>query len=178
MESWIIDVGDVNKITESIPKQSKVGGVLFTHTHYDHIYGINEFLLVYPNVRLFTNEVGKRALCSPQLNYSRYHLNVKDIVCSRPENIETIKDGDIINIFGKSTFRVMATPGHDESCLTYLFDDYVFSGDSFIPNVETRATFLLSDKSKVLESEQKILSNAYSKMLCPGHGPIYVKCYK
>lgn len=79
------------------------------------------------------------------------------------------------NIFGNCPIQVIATPGHDESCLTYLFGDYVFSGDSFIPGLRTRASFLLSDKSKVVESELKIITCAMHKTLCPGHGPIYVE---
>ena len=178
IESWIIDVGDVNRIIECIPKHSRVVGVLFTHTHYDHIYGLNELLSIYPYIRLITNEIGKRALCSPRLNYSKYHQEAKDIICSKPENIETIKDGDVLSIFDNYTLQVVSTPGHDKSCLTFLFGDYVFSGDSFIPGIKTRTSFLLSDKYKVKESEQKIITYAMHKTLCPGHGPIYINYTK
>ena len=94
IESWIIDLGDVNCIKEYIPDRANVLGVFFTHTHYDHIYGLNDFLSIYPDICLLTNEVGKKALCSPKLNYSRYHHETANIICSKPENIEIIIDGD------------------------------------------------------------------------------------
>lgn len=172
---WIIDIGDVSKLLQNIPSDATVKGVFFTHTHYDHIYGINELLSCFPDLRLFTNEMGKKALCSPKLNYSRYHQEASEIICSKPENIIVIKNDDILPLFDNVLLKVIATPGHDASCLTYFTDDCIFSGDSLIPGVETRATFLLSDKSKVELSEQLIKNISTDKTLCPGHGPIILK---
>jgi len=170
---WIIDIGDFSELLKQIPSDTIIKGVLFTHTHYDHIYGVNDLLARFPDARLFTNELGKRALCSPKLNYSRYHEEASEIVCGKPDNIVVINDGDTIPLFDNILLTVIATPGHDATCLTFMTDGFVFSGDSFIPGVETRATFLLSDKSKVEQSEQRIKDITTGKTLCPGHGPIY-----
>lgn len=175
---WIIDIGDVNELLKHIPSCAVIKGVLFTHTHYDHIYGVNELITHFPNIRLFTNELGKKALCSPKLNYSRYHKESTEIVCNKPENIEIINDGDQLMLFDNVPLKVIATPGHDASCLTFITDYYVFSGDSYIPRIKTRATFLLSDKSKVELSEQLIINLSTGKILCPGHGPIYLEFNK
>ena len=172
-EVWIIDVGDTCEIVKQIPRDADIKGVLFTHTHYDHIYGMNKLLSLYPCVKLYTNKIGKQALCSPKLNYSRYHHEEADIVCCRPENINIINGGDRFFIFDEFEIEVIATPGHDASCLTYLVGNYVFSGDALIPGVETRSIFLLSDKKSVKYSEKKIEDLSMHKTLCPGHGPIY-----
>lgn len=173
VEVWIIDMGDVLKIEELLPSNVIIKGVVFTHTHYDHIYGVNDFLALHPNARLLTNVIGKQAFCSPKFNYSRYHLGAVAIICSKPENIDIIEDGAIISLFDGIVMNVIATPGHDASCLTYLIEDYVFSGDSFIPGISTRTTFLLSDKAKVEDSEKIIIKISTLKTLCPGHGPVF-----
>lgn len=134
---------------------------------------MNRLLDLYPNAKLYTNLAGKRALCSPKLNYSRYHHESSEIVCNRPENIKVIEDGESFSLFDNIDVKVYATPGHDASCLTYLICDYVFSGDSFIPGVETRATYLMSDKQSVIASEKKIAELSKGRFLCPGHGPVY-----
>lgn len=176
-EVWIIDVGDVHEILGHLPSNVSIKGILFTHTHYDHIYGVNELLARFPEVQLFTNEWGKKALCSPKLNYSKYHQETSELICSKPENIVVINSSDTLTLFDNVQIKVIPTPGHDASCLTYLIDDFVFSGDSFIPGVKTRATFLLSDKSMVAQSEQLIKQVSAGKTLCPGHGPIIYSEY-
>ena len=172
-EVWIIDMGDADRIIESLPSGAIVKGVFLTHTHYDHIYGLNAFIAQYPHIHLYTNAAGKKALLSPMLNYSRYHLEAPDFIYNDPDSIIVIEDGDSIALFDDVSIKVIATPGHDASCLTYIVGDYVFSGDSFIPGVCTRATFRLSDKDAVTDSENRIKELASGKTLCPGHGFIY-----
>lgn len=172
-EVWIIDMGDADRIIESLPSGAIVKGVFLTHTHYDHIYGLNSFIAQYPHIHLYTNAAGKKALLSPMLNYSRYHLEAPDFIYNDPDSIIVIEDGDSIALFDDVSIKVIATPGHDASCLTYIVGDYVFSGDSFIPGVSTRATFRLSDKDAVTDSENRIKELASGKTLCPGHGFIY-----
>ncbi len=173
VDVWIIDVGDIEPIVGILPEMAQLKGILLTHTHYDHIYGINNFLQKFPNAKVYTNAYGKQALLSPKLNYSKYHLGVEDIVCNKPENIELVDDGMTIPILMDGYIQIIATPGHDESCLTYIVGDYVFSGDSYIPKIQTRATFILSDKAKVSSSELIIINKSIHHILCPGHGPVY-----
>lgn len=172
-EVWIIDMGDADRIIEALPSGAIVKGVFLTHTHYDHIYGLNAFIAQYPYIQLYTNAAGKKALLSPMLNYSRYHLEGPDFIYNKPDSIAIIEDGISVTLFDGFLIKVIATPGHDASCLTYIADDFVFSGDSFIPGVCTRATFRLSDKDAVSDSEKRIKELASGKTLCPGHGPIY-----
>lgn len=41
---------------------------------------------------------------------------------------------------------VIETPGHCPSCLTYYTDNYIFTGDSYIPNVKVVTKLPYGDK--------------------------------
>ncbi|MGM9774624.1 MAG: MBL fold metallo-hydrolase [Candidatus Egerieousia sp.] len=171
-EAWIIDIGDVDAILKILPANTLLKGVLFTHTHYDHIYGINKLLALFPCIQLVTNDFGEKALCSPKLNFSRYHQEATDLICDKPERIIVLKEPSI-RLFDSVDAKVFPTPGHDASCLTYVIDKYVFSGDSYIPGVKTRSTYPYSDRKSVQSSENLIKTLSFGKILCPGHGIIY-----
>ena len=78
-----------------------------------------------------------------------------------------------MEIFPGIELEVMATPGHDKSCLTYRIGRYLFSGDSFIPKVKVMASFPQSNKEDAQNSLRRILAVADGCCLCPGHGPVY-----
>lgn len=171
-EAWFIDIGDVDAVTDTLPANTFVKGVLFTHTHYDHIYGMNELLARYPNIQFVTNAFGEKALCSPKLNFSRYHQETTDLICDNPERIVVLKEPSF-KLFDNVYANVFPTPGHDASCLTYVIDNYVFSGDSYIPGIKTRSTYPNSDRNSVQSSENLIKTLSLGKILCPGHGVTY-----
>lgn len=168
---WLVDCGDVDSIVELIGDK-KVQAVFFTHTHYDHIYGINKLLEYYPDLLLYTNAFGKEALLSPKLNYSRYHQESEDIICISPQNIVVLTDEQSVILNGDIQIIARETPGHDESCITYVLNDNVFSGDSYIPGVKVFANFLHSNKQKAAKSLEIISGIIINKKLYPGHGGV------
>ena len=48
---WLVDCGDVDQLNQSF----HVSGVLLTHTHFDHIYGLNDLLERNPDMKIFTS---------------------------------------------------------------------------------------------------------------------------
>jgi len=69
---WLVDCGDFAKVLDII-RGKHVIGVLLTHTHSDHIYGLSDLLKTFPDVLIYTNDYGYGALVSPKLNISKYH---------------------------------------------------------------------------------------------------------
>jgi glyoxylase-like metal-dependent hydrolase (beta-lactamase superfamily II) len=61
---WLIDMGDVQPVLENLPEGIAVEGIFLTHTHYDHIYGINKMVELYPDCVVYTSEKGKLILGS------------------------------------------------------------------------------------------------------------------
>ena len=169
-EFWIVDCGDVSPIVDIISSLGgnlfNIKGVLLTHVHYDHIYGLPRLRELYPEVRVYTNEAGRVSLGSEKQNYSKYH---NDPIVYESGNIELCKDGDEIELFDGMTAKVHETPGHSDSCLTYEIGDYLFTGDAYIPGVKVVTTLKGGDKKLAARSVERILKLAEGKIICPGH---------
>ena len=52
------------------------------------------------------------------------------------DRIRIVADGDEIVLSDELKAKVIATPGHHPSCLTYIIDNAIFTGDSYIPDVK------------------------------------------
>lgn len=160
---WLVDCGDVDRVIERIGEKS-IEGVLLTHTHSDHIYGLPRLLETFPQIKIITNEYGRTALTNPKLNISRYHEEFEDITVVADENVVTVKEGD--KIVG---LDVIETPGHDPSCLCFMNAGCIFTGDSFIPGLAVFAGFPKSNKKDAVASKERIESLALDRAVFPGH---------
>ena len=168
---WLVDCGDTHRVLEQLSQNEKIVGVLFTHGHSDHIYGVNELICAFPHVKIFSNEYGILELGNARLNCSYYHDDVDDIVINPNADLVSL-ESDVNGVeFNEGWLHAVAyhTPGHDDSCMTYVIDDYVFTGDSHIPGVKVVTIFRTGNRLKANESEQKILELANGRHLMPGH---------
>ena len=167
---WLVDCGDVPPIVDMLSSLGgssfEIKGVLLTHVHYDHIYGLLKLKERFPSLWVYTNEYGKKALTDIRLNYSKYH---NDPIVYESENVVTCDEGSVIELFDGVQAKVYHTPGHNPSCLTYEVGDYLFTGDAYIPGVKVVTTLKGGDKLKAAESVERILRLAEGKVVCPGH---------
>lgn len=167
---WLVDCGDYALQVRPILQSRYVRGVLLTHTHSDHIYGLEEMLADFPDVRIYTNEFGSMALGDSKLNLSRYHTEVPLLEIEDRDNVITVGEGADIELFEGFSGKVLSTPGHDKSCLSYMIGKYVFTGDSYIPRIKVKASFPNSNRmdAEVSYKRLEIISKHYN--VCPGHG--------
>lgn len=168
--AWLIDCGDISNIETYLDDNSLVlDGIMLTHTHYDHIYGLPLALETH-RCLVYTNEFGKTALANDRYNFSRYH---GDSILLESQFIRTISDQSGISLDGIHDMKAFETPGHDKSCLCFQFGEYLFTGDSFIPGIKVIASFPNSDKKMAAKSYDFIKSLITSDtVVCPGHGNI------
>lgn len=164
---WLIDIGDFNKVADALPPGMEVRGAFLTHTHFDHILGLNALHRAYPNCRVFTAEYGKEALYDKKKNFSFYHGTS---FVYEGEDVVVVGDGSTIELYPNVFIMSYVTIGHCPSCLTYALNEWVFSGDAYIPG--TRVVTKLPKGNRMLaeESVKKILHLSEGKLLCPGHG--------
>lgn len=157
----LLDPGDEWQGFESVSK------VLLTHAHFDHIYGLNRVLKFSPDAKVFTNEYGKEMLLNSRKNLSFYHET--PFVFEYPESIVIVNDHDEID-FGKGMrAKALFTPGHNPSCITWIIGDVIFTGDSYIPGINTVSNLPKGNKVQAIKSENLIKRLAIGKTIYPGH---------
>lgn len=165
--SWLVDCGDVDRIMPLI--EGKLCGVLLTHGHFDHIYGLNQLLSLYPDVTIYTNEEGFETLYNDKLNFSKFYGN--SIQLQPVINIKIVHDGERVELFDGISVQAVFTPGHSPCSVTWVLDDMMFTGDSYIPGVKTVTNVPHSNKPQAVNSESMIKRLADHRTVYPGHAP-------
>jgi glyoxylase-like metal-dependent hydrolase (beta-lactamase superfamily II) len=161
--AWIVDVGDTDSIIQYIKNNNlSLEGILLTHGHFDHIYGLNDIISSFPTVPVYTNEFGARMLVSAKLNMSKYHEMPFEF--KYPKNVVIIEDATEIE-----PFKVYETPGHNPSCLSFVTDSAIFTGDAYIPGLNVVTNLPKGNKVQAQHSIKKILELANSRTVYPGH---------
>lgn len=167
---WLVDCGDVQPLLEKLINMERgpllLEGVLLTHAHYDHMYGLPRLTSLFPKVKIYTNKSGREMLANERKNFSRYH---EDSINFESENVIVCEDGNEIELYEDVKAIVHETPGHNPSCITYEVGDYLFTGDSYIPGIKVVTNLPGGNKVLANESLEKILKLAEGKILCPGH---------
>ena len=165
----IVDIGDFKPVQEYLDAEClRPKALLITHTHYDHIYGIRDFMAAFPDVPIYTSEFGKEAFNKPNWNFSRYH---EDEISIDSDSIKVLNDGDPLDLFDNIDLQTIATPGHDKSCLTYRLGNMLFTGDSYIPGIKVIASFPHSSKPDALHWQAYLAEMSQTHTIFPGHGP-------
>ena len=162
---WLVDCGDIDKVLAQIGDRV-IAGVLLTHAHFDHIYGLPELLRYFPHCQVVTNEAGLEALRNDRINLSRYHGTAMSV---SPENVLLVQEGDSVPLFEDMSALVYETPGHHPSCLTFEIGDSLFTGDAYIPGEKVITNLPGGDKALAAESVKRILELGVGKTIWCGH---------
>ena len=169
---WLVDIGDYEKVANELPNRTSVKGVFLTHTHFDHVFGINALHKDFPDCCIYTAKYGKEALYDEKKNFSKYHES--PFVYEGTE-VVVLKEGDTIEIYPDVKVTAFSTPGHCPSCLTYQLNNWVFTGDSYIPEAKVVTKLPNGDRIQAKQSIKKILLLAQGKTICPGHGEMQIE---
>ena len=162
---WLVDCGDINPIVERLGNRT-IAGVLLTHAHFDHIYGLPELINRFPECKIYTNGIGRDTLANARLNMSLYHetpLTVEGL------QIRICGEGDEISLYQDLAAKVYETPGHHPSCLTFMVCDYLFTGDACIPGTKVVTNLPKGEKNLAQESLGRINRLSKGKTILPGH---------
>jgi len=165
--TWMVDCGDVDRLLPMV--EGRLCGVLLTHAHFDHIYGLNTLLAIYPALSVMTCEVGLSGLLNDKLNFSRYYG--EPFVFNFADNVRLVTDGQRLSLFDDTDAVAVFTPGHSPDCITWIVGESLFTGDSFIPGVKTVTNIPHSDKAMAARSEILIRELSLARTVYPGHAP-------
>ena len=166
---WVIDPGSsINVLIEWMDRNGKIlKGILLTHTHFDHIYGLNDLQDIYPNVILYASFYAKEGMISERLNGSYY--NEIPFTIKRTE-ITIVKENDKIQLWNDVIINVLETPGHDRDCLSFYVEKNLFTGDALIPGIKVHTKLKYSNKVLAEESIKRIFNQFDNDtIIWPGH---------
>jgi hydroxyacylglutathione hydrolase len=140
--------------------------ILNTHGHLDHI-GANRDMKEQYRAPLFIHSADSGLLDAVQQLELRFLLGAKD----SPPADGFLEDGQRLSI-GRSSLRVLHTPGHSPGSVCFLNDQFLLSGDTLFFEGVGR-TDLPGGSSRQLEESirTKILTLSDNLIVLPGHGP-------
>ena len=168
----IVDPGEEAEKIQGVIESLNVTpiAVLITHAHYDHI-GALEAIRSHYNIPVYINPIEQDWLTDPVLNLSGMarHDDIPDVICQPAEyevtNYETYTLGDM-------TFKVVPTPGHSPGSVSYIFDDFVITGDALFRGSVGRSDLPMGDGEALLAGIRKELFTLPDNFRAyPGHGP-------
>lgn len=152
----VIDPGaEAQKISTQIEKTGKAPvAILLTHTHYDHIGAVEELRSLY-KIPVYVSPLEQEWLSDPTLNLSGLgrHDDIADIIVQPAEEEFEMKNYDL----GGMKFSVVPTPGHSIGSVSFIFDDFVITGDALFKGSIGRTDLHTGDMNQLLHSIQTYL---------------------
>lgn len=166
-EVYLVDCGEFQNVLDSFEESFSLKGIFITHYHYDHIYFLEQWLKKFPDVVVYGSEITKLGIASPKQNLSFYH---NDPISVTIPNYKIFSDEAEISIGDGLKIKALSTEGHCEGCTTFIFQKYIFTGDSLIPNIPVVTKLKTGNKVQAGLSVAKIKSFCEPEsQICPGH---------
>jgi len=170
-EAIIIDPGfekisEAEKIFQFIEENSlKLKFIVNTHGHPDHICGngvvkrkFQTPILIHEKDAFMLGRLGKVVAKFIGFNYSS------------PSADALLKDGEFVR-FGKTTLKVMHTPGHSPGSISLIGESEVFTGDTLFAGSIGRTDIPQGSVSDMKKSLRKLANLPDNFRVYPGHGP-------
>lgn len=149
-------------IEEYIEKENiKISKILLTHTHFDHVMGLEYFRNKY-GVKVYASEDAETIYRNPAYTLVDQVGNINIIID------KFLKDSEIIEDFG---IVCLKTPGHSIDSMSYVVDNNIFSGDLIFRLSVGRSDFPGGSHGTLINSVMnKIMTYEDDTKIYPGHG--------
>lgn len=164
--SGIVALDSLQRVVAWVRERSlNVQWILETHPHGDHLSGAFQLKQMLGG-RI---GIGRGITAVRRTMRDMFNLGI-DFPCDGTHFDHLFDDGDALAL-GGMTGRVLATPGHTPACVTYVFDDAAFAGDTlFMPDVgSARCNFPGGDAATLYRSIRRVLSLPPNTRLFTGH---------
>lgn len=171
---WIVDPGDTEVVFEWMQNHSKtiVSGIILTHGHFDHIYGINNLLSRFPSCPVYVaNVFGKEVLSDPKKNGSKY-TEEGPIAINKDASIDIYPQE--MELWEGVPLKVHYTPGHSDDSVCLQVEGMLFTGDTLIKDMRTVTKLKTGSREKLRESLDVLASlKGHGLMVYPGHEELF-----
>jgi len=168
-EAIIIDPADEGGfISEKILELNlKPVTIVLTHGHFDHILGLLELKLNFPQTQIVMHKTDLFLVESVQKR-AQHWLKMQVNPAPKPDRF--VVEGDKIE-FGQEALTVLHTPGHTPGSICLYNGHVMFTGDTlFKDEVIGRTDLSYSSSKKIQQSLKKIKNLPGSRRMYAGHG--------
>ena len=168
---WIVDPGDSGPLIDWIKSKNKILiGILLTHSHADHVYGIHDLIKDFPKAKKYSSLLSVETLNSERLNGSLY-MEMPFTIDS--DDFVFLAEGDEVRLWDNYSLKVLETPGHNNDCLSFVIGSLLFTGDALIPQKKVHTRSKRGDKNVAENTISRIRSTfSPDTVIYPGHGEI------
>ncbi|MDT2757064.1 MBL fold metallo-hydrolase [Enterococcus asini] len=167
----IIDPGaEAEKIKAAIAQTGATPiAILLTHTHYDHIGAVDELRDTY-QIPVYVSPLEADWLGDPVMNLSGLprHDDMADVVVRPADELFELKEYQLQDI----AFKVVPTPGHSIGSVSFVFPEFVVSGDALFNGSVGRTDLPTGNLEQLLtgiRNQLFVLPDEFP--VYPGHGP-------
>lgn len=146
-----------------------VEAILLTHAHFDHIGALEETVSAYA-VDVWIGYEERDWLSDPDKNGSGKYKNMGMDPISSTIKPKILEEGPME--LGSFKFEVSHTPGHSPGSMSFLFEDFVVSGDVLFNGGVGRTDLYMSNHIDLINSiREKLYIIDENHEVYPGHGP-------
>jgi hydroxyacylglutathione hydrolase len=166
--AFVIDPGcDVRHIEQYIRENRfNILYIFLTHSHFDHIAGLNELKAAYPLAEIYIHEAEADALTDPFMNCSVLFGDGRSFI----EADKFYKDGERIDFCGDAV-TVLHTPGHTAGSVCLISGGNIFTGDTLFQGGIGRSDLPGGNTAALISSLKRLTGLDSSLKVFPGHGP-------
>ncbi|MHC4758020.1 MAG: MBL fold metallo-hydrolase [Planctomycetota bacterium] len=169
-DCFLVDTGlEAEPILDYLEKMELTpSAVVLTHGHADHIVGLGEVRVKYPDIKVYIHREDGSMLTDRKDNLCElvgldFQTEAADVL---------LEDGDVVAECGIE-LQVLYTPGHTRGgiCLYCEKEGKVFTGDSLFADSIGRIDFPGGNYEQLMQSiKNKLLTLSDETVCLPGHG--------